>query len=332
MGTTENNKRSVIVGVFVLLAVIILVTGVFILGGKQKRFEKTFEVTAVFDNISGLKQGNNVWFSGVKVGTIKSVKFYGTSQVQVTMKIEEDVQKYIHKDAKAKLSSESLIGNKIIEIFGGNPNTPAVEDGDKLGTELANSTEEMMKTLQESNKNLLSITTDVKRLTNDLSNGKGTVGELLSDSAMALQFRSIVSNLQQVSATTVKASGALSQFTSTLNNKEGLANQLLTDTVVFNRLKTSVAELQKTASSASAISDNLQKASNNLNRNNNALGLMLNDEQFAGKMKSTLQNVETSTQKLDQSLDALRYSFFLKGAFRKKDKADAKKALATPEQ
>lgn len=331
MGTAENNKRSVIVGVFVVLAIVILVSGIFILGGKQKRFEKTIEVAAVFDNIVGLKTGNNVWFSGVKVGTIKSLKFQGTSQVQVTMKIEEDVQKYIHKDAKARLSSESLIGNKIIEIYGGNPQVPMVQDGDILGTELAASTDEMMKTLQESNNNLLSITTDVKKLSAGLSKGEGTVGALLSDSLMADRFRAIVANLQQVSSTSVQASNALAQFTAKLNNEEGLANQLLTDTVVFNRLKGSVAELQKTASSASAISDNLEKASNKLNRDNNALGLMLNDEQFAGQVKNTLQNVETSTQKLDQSLDALRYSFFLKGAFRKKDKADAKKASVQPE-
>ncbi len=299
MGTAENNKRSVTVGIFVALAVVILITGIFLLGGKQKRFEKTLEVAAMFDNVAGLKTGNNVWFSGVKIGTVKSIKFSGESQVEVVMKIEQDVQKYVHKDSKARLSSESLIGNKIIEIYGGNPQTATVEDGDRLKTELAVSSDDMMKTLQESNKNLLSITTDVKALSAGLSKGEGTVGALLSDSVMANRFQAIVANLQQVSTSTVRASNALSQFTAKLNNEDGLTNQLLTDTVVFNQLKSSVTQLQKTASSASSISDNLEKASGNLNRNNNALGLMLTDEQFAGQVKSTLQNVETSTHKLD---------------------------------
>ncbi|MDJ1467748.1 MlaD family protein [Cytophagaceae bacterium DM2B3-1] len=324
MGTAENNKRSVVVGVFVLLAIIILVAGIFILGGKQKRFEKTLEVKAVFDNIAGLKAGNNVWFSGVKIGTVKSLQLYGTSQVEVTLKIEEDVQKYIHKDSKARLGSESLIGNKIIEVYGGTPQAPVVEEGDRLQIEQALSTDDIMETLQENNKNLLAITTDFKKLSNDLTNGKGTVGALLSDSTLANRFQSIVSNLQQVSATTSQASASLSQFTHKLNNKDGLVNQLLTDTVVFNQLKGSVNQLQTTASSASAISGNLEKASNNLNRNNNALGMLLNDEQFATQLKGTIQNVETSTKKLDESMDALRYSFFLKGAFKKKAKADAK--------
>jgi len=111
---TSGNKRAVIVGVFVLLAIIILVAGIFILGGKQKRFEKTILVRAIFDNVSGLKLGNNVWFSGVKIGTIKSINFSGTSQVEVTMKLEQDVKKYIHKDSKARLGSESLIGMEVI--------------------------------------------------------------------------------------------------------------------------------------------------------------------------------------------------------------------------
>jgi len=322
--STRDNKRSVIVGIFVALGIVILVAGIFILGGKQRRFVETFRVSAVFDNVSGLKSGNNIWFSGVKIGTIRSIRFVGDSQVEVTMNIEEQARRYIHKDAKARLSSESLIGNKIIEIFGGSPQVSAVEDGDRLQTQLAASTDDMMKTLQESNANLLAITKDVKALSAGLANGEGTVGALLSDSVMAARFQAIVANLQQVSATTVRASGALSEFTAKLNKKDGLANQLLTDTVVFSQLRSSVNQLQRTASSASVMSSNLEKASDKLNRNNNALGLMLNDEQFAGQLKTTLQNVETSTKKLDEGLEALRYSFFLRGAFRRKDKAAAK--------
>ncbi len=118
MGVAEN-KRSVIVGIFILLAIIIFISGVFLLGGQQKRFVNSINIKAVFDDVAGLKPGNNVWFSGVKIGTVKTINFYGESQVEITLSIEEKARQYIRKDAKARISSESLIGNKIIVLFGG---------------------------------------------------------------------------------------------------------------------------------------------------------------------------------------------------------------------
>ena len=109
---TADNKRAIIVGIFVLLALLILILGIFTLGGQQKRFIDTITVKAVFDDVAGLKQGNNVWFSGVKIGTIKTIKLYGDSQVEVTMNIEESTQQFIRKDAVARISSESFIGNR----------------------------------------------------------------------------------------------------------------------------------------------------------------------------------------------------------------------------
>src|SRR5687768_9556780 len=119
-----ENRRFVMVGIFVFLALIILITGILILGGQQSKFGKNVRIYAVFDNTHGLKRGNNIWFSGVKIGTVKEIKFSGISQVEVAMDIDADAQKYIRKDAKVRLGSESMIGNKIIEIFGGSPQIP----------------------------------------------------------------------------------------------------------------------------------------------------------------------------------------------------------------
>ena len=71
----KKNKRAVMVGLFVAIGIIIFLAGIFTLGGQQKAFVRTVSVTAVFDDVSGLQQGNNVWFSGVKVGTVKRLNF-----------------------------------------------------------------------------------------------------------------------------------------------------------------------------------------------------------------------------------------------------------------
>ena len=326
----EENKRSIIVGIFIFLGILIFVAGVMTLGGKQKRFVKSIMLEAVFDNVSGLTAGNNIWFSGVKVGTVKKVSFYGNSQVLITMNIEEETQKYIKKDSRAKLSSDGLIGNKIIEIYGGNPKNAMVEDGDRIHVEKALSTEEMMETLQENNKNLLGITSDFKLLSLKIKRGEGAAGALLTDSLLAIRFKDIVTNLQQASKNTNSVSSAVSLFASKLNNKSGLANQLLTDTEVFNNLKESVEQLQKTTSAAQEITSNLKNVSTKLESKDNALGVLLNDEQVANTLKNTLGNLETSTQKLDENMEALQHNFLLRGFFKKKAQKEEKLKTQIP--
>ncbi len=45
---------------------------------------------------------------------------------------------------------------------------------------------------------------------------------------------------------------------------------------------------------------------------------------MAEAVKTTLQNLETSSQKLDDNLEALKHNFLLRGFFRKKAKAEKK--------
>jgi phospholipid/cholesterol/gamma-HCH transport system substrate-binding protein len=324
MGSTAENKRSVIVGIFLALAVIILVAGVFVLGGQQNRFVQTVMVKAVFDDVAGLKPGNNVWFSGVKIGTVKEINFFGKSQVEISMKIEEKAVPFIRKDAQARISSESMIGNKIIVLFGGSQNARVVQDGDLLASENPLDTDDLMETLQQNNKNLVDITQDFKVMSARLVKGQGTVGAILTDSLLADNFRQIVRNLQQASATTVRASGALARFTNKLNDEEGLAGQLLTDTTVFNQLKASITQLEQTTATATEITNNLKQTSAKLNQDNNALGVMLNDEAFANQLKNTMKNLEASSGELGETMKAAQNSFLLKGYFKRKAVREAK--------
>src|SRR5215217_9017361 len=173
---TTKSSRATIVGIFILLGIVIFVLTVFTLGGQQKTFEKAVTVKAIFDDVQGLQKGNNVWFSGVKIGTIKKISFYRSSQVEVDINLDQKSQEYIRKDAKAKISSEGFIGNKIVVIYGGTPAAPAVASGDMIGVEKTISSDEIMTTLQANNRNLLDITTDFKTISRKLTNGEGTAG------------------------------------------------------------------------------------------------------------------------------------------------------------
>src|ERR1043165_1980388 len=103
---STKNRRAVIVGIVVVLGLIIFALGIFTLGGQKKTFTSTISLKAVFKDANGLQKGNNIWFSGVKVGTIHSVNFDPSARVIVAMNVDEDVQKYIHTDAHAKVSTD----------------------------------------------------------------------------------------------------------------------------------------------------------------------------------------------------------------------------------
>jgi len=322
MDATENRK-AIIVGIFLALGLIIFIVGVLTLGSAQKTFNKSIHITAVFDDVAGLKKGNNVWFSGVKVGTISDVHFTGPSQVDVKMSIDEASQPYIHHDAGVKIGSDGLIGNKIIVIEGGSPHAPVVQDGDVLQAEKVASTDDMLKTLQQNNVNLLSITKDFKELSHRILQGKGTVGTLLADSTMGLQLRATMRNLQATTESAARMAVQLDNFGRKINTKDGLADKLLTDTTTFNKIQEAIAQLQKTVATTSELTQNLNTASKKLTTTDNALGVLLNDPKGAEQVRTSLNYIQQSSVKLNDDLEAAQHNFLLKGFFKKKAKAQA---------
>lgn len=319
-----DNKRSITVGIFVLVGIVILVTGILVLGGQQKRFVKSVRINAIFDDVSGLTVGDNVWFSGVKIGTVKQIRFFGQSQVEVGMNIEQSSQPYIRKDARATIGSDGLIGNKIVVIEGGSPRTVSVVEGDRLQSRAALSSEQILDTLQITNRNLLKITADVESVISQIGKGKGVAGAVLTDSVLAYQFKTAVASLQGASINAKKMTGTLAQFSAKLNTKGTLANELVTDTTVFSSLKSSTVQLQRAASSATDVADNARRASEKLNSTDNAIGILLNDQSVNTSLKKTINSLESSSKKLDEDLEAAQHNFLLRGFFRKRDKAAAK--------
>jgi phospholipid/cholesterol/gamma-HCH transport system substrate-binding protein len=319
----KQNRRALITGIFLSLGVVIFIVGVFTLGGSNKAFSKNIHVNAVFVDVQGLKAGNNVWFSGVKVGTISKVNFTGISQVNVTFSVDPDAQHYIHKNAGVRISSDGFIGNKIILIEGGTPDAPMVEEGDVLQVVKQVTTDDIEKTLQANNENLLAITGDFKQLSHNILQGKGTVGALLADSTMGQQLKNAMRNLQATTQTAAQMAVQLDAFSKKLNTKGGLADNLLTDTITFNRIKATATQLQKAVTNANATVENLNHATKKLTTTDNALGVLLNDPKGAEQVRTTLNNLQQSSIKLNDDLEAAQHNFLLKGYFKKKANAKA---------
>ncbi len=316
-----ENKRSVIVGIFVFLGIAILVAGVLTLGGQQKKFVKTIQLKAVFDDIGGLQTGNNIWFSGVKIGTVRKINFYGDSQVEIEMNVEKEVVDFIRKDSKATISSDGLIGNKIIVIYGGTTLAPAVQDGDRLESVMPLDTDKMMETLQVNNENLVEITNDLKVLTSKLAAGEGIVGAVMTDSLLAESFRSIISNLNRASINSNRMLTDLNTFTAKMNQKGNLFNDLATDTVMVGDMKETMKSLKATAANSEEVSQKLEVIAEKFNSKDNTMGMLLNDPEFAANLKSTMENTDSATYNLNEGMKALEYTWPFNKGFKRQAKA-----------
>jgi phospholipid/cholesterol/gamma-HCH transport system substrate-binding protein len=316
-----SNKHTVWVGLFVSIGLIFLIVGILMIGNIHETFKQKMKMTALFDNVGGLQTGNNVWFSGVKIGTVSGLQFYKESQVKVTIKIDVKAQEYIRKDSKIKIGSDGLIGNKILEIYGGSFSREIVQDGDTLEVEKTYTQEDMVNTLQENNKNLLEITQDLKVISKGIANGEGTLGKLIFDANVYENINAATLSLKGASTQAEQMIHSLNNFSTGLNKKGTLANDLVTDTIVFSAINLSAMRLNQITDTASVFIADLKKMSNDPRT---SIGVLLHDQETGARLKEMIKNLESSSKKLDEDLVAAQHSFLLRGYFRKKEKAAKK--------
>ncbi|MCY4780128.1 MlaD family protein [Sphingobacterium sp. UT-1RO-CII-1] len=318
--STNERKRTLTVGLFVLIGLLILVAGILVLGTQQNKFSKNLVLTTYFHDVKGLKVGNNVWFSGVKVGIVKEIKFQSIDDVKVVLHIEEKSSAFIRKDAVAKLGSDGLIGNAIVSLIGGTDASTPIEDGDVLKSVSGTDTEAMFATLQRNNENLVEITKNFALLSKDIVDGKGLVGALMTDSSIVESLSNSMSSLENMMKKADRASSSLEAMVAKLNNDQGLIHDLTTDTLVFSSLRESAAQLQGVTQTATALMENLNKTSDRLNAKDNAIGVLTNDPEAADEIRQILRNLNQSTEKLDENMKAMQSNFLLKGYFKKQNK------------
>ena len=112
----QSSKNDVWVGLFVLigglaLAFLALQSANLL----SLSFQPTYQVTARFDNIGGLKPKAAVRSAGVVVGRVQSIGFDVTTyQARVTLELEK---RYVFpKDSSLKILTSGLLGDQYIGI------------------------------------------------------------------------------------------------------------------------------------------------------------------------------------------------------------------------
>lgn len=129
----QRSKNDVWVGLFVLIgALAILFLALQSANLLTLSFEKTYQVTAKFDNIGGLRPQAAVKSAGVVVGRVQDIAFDDKSfQAQVTLALES---RYVFpKDSSLKILTSGLLGDQYLGIEAG-PDDKNLAAGDVIGS------------------------------------------------------------------------------------------------------------------------------------------------------------------------------------------------------
>ena len=111
------------------------------------------------------------------------------------MIIQRKVQRFIKKDAKASITSDGLMGDKVITIAAGTPTAQVVTDGDSLASLKPIETDAIMASLKTSADNAAIITGNLADISNRITHGKGALGKLLHDTTLSSNISATMKNL-----------------------------------------------------------------------------------------------------------------------------------------
>lgn len=129
----QRSKNDIWVGMFVLIgAVAILFMALQSANLLSLNFQKTYAVTAKFDNIGGLKPKAAVKSAGVVVGRVDNITFDDkTFQARVTLALES--QFHFPKDSSLKILTSGLLGDQYLGIEAG-PSDQNLGAGDVISS------------------------------------------------------------------------------------------------------------------------------------------------------------------------------------------------------
>lgn len=127
----KKQTLDIWVGLFVALGILALLFLALKAGNMSSfTFQPTYEVSARFDNIGGLKPRAPVKSAGVVVGRVKEIRFDDQSyQATVVLALEERYK--FPKDTSAKILTSGLLGEQYIGLEAGGDEA-MIAQGSKL--------------------------------------------------------------------------------------------------------------------------------------------------------------------------------------------------------
>jgi phospholipid/cholesterol/gamma-HCH transport system substrate-binding protein len=243
------------VGLLIAAALAVIGVAIYRLGQAANLFSRRYELLAYLPNASGLQAGGVVYVAGQYAGTIKSIEFLPVDNdtlrnLRVRMTIDHALQDQVRTDSKAKIRTLGLLGDKVIDISIGTPRYSALRDGDTIAVAPSLDYEAVLAQAAGAVSDMVDLTHDLRQITSSVVEGKGTMGQLLTNRALYDQFVGTMS----------RANAMLAR----VENPNGTFARLLDDPTLYNRFVSVVTA-----------ADSLVVA---LNDKNGTIGKLLRDD------------------------------------------------------
>lgn len=290
----ENKRKSIIIGLSFIGALILFIWGYNFLKGKSLLEEYPYYY-AVYQNVDELAPANKVLVNGMFVGQVEELFFNPKKDGTIIVKFTASRDIRIPADSKACITG-SLLGSKSINILLGNSTLDA-KLGDTLASGIDNGITEMIATELMPLKNkvetlVMSIDTLVGSLNSVLdATTRADVKKGVNDLSVSLNNLNKISNdLQQImNSEKGNITGIVENVGNISENLSAVSDSLAQ--IKYNQL---VASLQSTI-------DNLDVITTNLKNGEGSAGLLLSNDSLYINLTKTVDNLGVLIKKIEEN-------------------------------
>jgi phospholipid/cholesterol/gamma-HCH transport system substrate-binding protein len=319
----DKTSANVKLGTMVIAGLLFLVFSLYMIGKNQNIFGSSIKIFAQIDNVNGLVPGNNVRFKGLEVGTVRSIAMQDESTIVIKMLINKSMQFFIKKNALVSINTDGLMGNKIVQIHPQPGEEASIEVGDTLFSMKKAGADEMLEKLSSSGDYLELTLINLSEITEKLNNSEA-IWQILSDGKLTLDLRTSVKELLAAGQHAAAMAKAGREMIVEFGQSDGLVNKLFTDSLMSQNLEQSVFQLQKTSADAADVMLSMKNLIQNIEKGQGTAGLILADTSFRKQLIKTMENIEQSTYRLNQNMEALKSNFLFRKFYRDQEKAKKK--------
>jgi len=317
---TINNVK---LGIFAIAGLLIMIFSLYMIGKDTNMFGSNYTLKVRFDNVHGLTSGNNVRYSGIQVGTVKKVKILNDTLIEVSMLIDTKMKNYIHKNDIVSMSTDGLMGNRILNIAPAKDGAPLAEDGDLLETKKITSTDDMLETLDKTNRNIKDVSEELKMTFLRINSSSG-FWKLLSDETLPDNLRASASSIRHAAVNAEKMMADIHLIINDVKAGKGSLGTILTDTAIAYNLNEAVVKIQQVGNHADELAKQLTSIAETIKQDVNTgkgpAHAILKDSLIVKNLNHSLSNIEKGTASFNQVMEALKHNFLLRGYFRKLEK------------
>lgn len=320
MNTDSTNNLKL--GTFVFLGFILLVIALFYIANRNSFTGSNIKLKARFSNINGLQEGNNVLFSGINAGTVKSIKLLNSKTIEVTMVIKKNIANQIPIKSKITIGTDGLMGNKLLNINPSEAIGAMVKDGDYLIVEKTADIDQVLTSLLYSTQNIKVVSKALKNVSLRVEQSEAL--RLIEKKELSENLQQSISNIRMTTQNTQKMTLTLQKIIADIHSGKGAAGLLLSNEAFSSDLQTTIKNLQQASEAVNETSVELKMTAASLNtdlkQGKGPLPVLLRDSILSQKINASLENIEKGTYNFNLNMEALKHNFLVRGYFKKQEK------------